>query len=169
MSDQELSDVIAYVRSRPPVDNEVPPPSFGPLGKFLLATGQMRLSATTIDTHQGSHRERPPATEVTAEFGQHIATVCVGCHRPNLAGGPIVGGDPSWAPARNLTPHPDGLASVTYEQFVKIMREGVRSDGTPVKLPMTLVMPYAQRMTDVEMQALWTYLRSVPPVPTPEK
>ena len=47
MSDQELSDVVAYIRSRPPVDNEVPAPSFGPLGKFLLATGQLRLSATS--------------------------------------------------------------------------------------------------------------------------
>ncbi len=169
MSDQELSDVIAYVRSRPPVDNDVPPPSFGPLGKFLLASGQLQLSATLIDTHQGTHAARPPATAVSVEFGKHIASVCVGCHRPSLAGGPIVGGDPSWVPARNLTPHPDGLGKVTYEQFAKTMREGVRPDGTALKPPMTLLVPYAQKMADVEMQALWAYLRSVPAAPTPEK
>jgi cytochrome c553 len=169
MSDQELSDVVAYVRSRPPVDNEVPAPSFGPLGKFLLATGQLRPSATLIETHQGTHAQLPPASAVTVEFGKHMATICVGCHRPNLAGGPIVGGDPSWAPARNLTPHPDGLGKVTYEQFVKAMREGVRPDGTPLKPPMNGLLAYAQRMTDVEMQALWAYLRSVPAAPTPEK
>jgi hypothetical protein len=98
-----------------------------------------------------------------------MANICVGCHRPNLAGGPIVGGDPSWAPARNLTPHPDGLGKVTYEQFVKAMREGVRPDGTPLKPPMNGLKAFAQRMTDVEMQALWAYLQSVPAAPTPEK
>jgi hypothetical protein len=30
MSDQELSDIIAYVRSRPTVDATVPPPAPGP-------------------------------------------------------------------------------------------------------------------------------------------
>jgi len=169
MSDQELSDVVAYVRSRPPVENEVPAPSFGPLGKFLLATGQMRPSATLIETHQGTHAQQPPASAVTVEFGRHMASICVGCHRPNLAGGPIVGGDPSWAPARNLTPHPDGLGKVTYEQFVKAMREGVRPDGTPLKPPMNGLKAFAQRMTDVEMQALWAYLQSVPAAATPEK
>jgi cytochrome c553 len=169
MSDQELSDVISYIRSQPPVDNTVEAPSFGPLGKVLLATGRFRLSATLIDTHQGTHTRQPPATEATAEFGQHLAAICVGCHRPNLAGGPIVGGDPGWVPARNITPHPDGLGKVSYEQFVKAMREGVRPDGTPVKPPMNAIMPYAQRMKDVEMQALWAYLRSIPAAPTPEK
>jgi hypothetical protein len=32
-------------------------------------------------------------------------------------------------------------------------------------VPMTFVMPYAESMTDVEMQALWTYLQSLPPTP----
>jgi cytochrome c553 len=169
MSDQELSDVVAYIRSKPPVDNTVPAPSFGPLGKFLLATGNLHLSAAAIETHQGTHARQPPATAATTEFGSHMAAICVGCHRQNLAGGPIVGGDPSWPPARNLTPHPDGLANVTYEQFVKTMREGVRPDGSALKAPMNALMPYAQKMKDVEMQALWTYLRSLPATPTPDK
>src|SRR5690606_17898125 len=44
MSDQELSDVVAYIRSLPPVDNQMPPRALGPMGKLLLATGQIRLS-----------------------------------------------------------------------------------------------------------------------------
>jgi hypothetical protein len=31
---------------------------------------------------------------------------------------------------------------------------------------MTLVAPYAKRMTDTELQAVWAYLRSVPAHPT---
>ena len=98
--------------------------------------------------------------------GKHLAGICTGCHRENLAGGPIIGGDPSWVPARNLTPHAQGLASWTYDQFVNAMRNATRPDGSPIQPPMALITPYAQRMTDVELQALWNYLRSVPAQPT---
>jgi hypothetical protein len=33
MSDQELSDIISYIRSLPAVDNTVPKSTFGPLGR----------------------------------------------------------------------------------------------------------------------------------------
>lgn len=48
------------------------------------------------------------------------------------------------------------------------MRDGIRPDGTELLMPMTMVLPYARRMTDVEMEALWTYLRSVPAVASPD-
>lgn len=78
----------------------------------------------------------------------------------------ITAGDPSWPPARNLTPDPSGLASWEHQDFVRAMREGVRKDGTSIRMPMTLIMRYAQAMTDVELEALWVYLRSLPPVAT---
>jgi mono/diheme cytochrome c family protein len=165
MSSQELSDIVAYVRSMPPVDNDVPRPSLGPLGKFLIATGQLPLSATLITSHHSPHPDYPPPTEASVEFGRHVAGVCTGCHRQDFSGGPIVGGDPSWLPARNLTPHPEALGGWTLEQFARALRDGVRPDGTPVQPPMTLVLPYAQRMSDVEVKAIWMYLQSLPPVP----
>jgi mono/diheme cytochrome c family protein len=159
-----LSDIVSYVRSFPPVDNEVPASTFGPLGRVLVATGQLHFSADRIPSHQTAHVERPPASEASAEFGRHVAAVCMGCHRPDLTGGPITGGDPSWPPARNLTPHPDALGPWTYDQFARALREGLRADGTAIRPPMTLVGPYAKNMTEVEMQALWAYLRSIPSV-----
>ena len=88
----------------------------------------------------------------------------MGCHRDDLGGGPIVGGDPSWPPAANLTPGPDGLGEWTFTQFAGVMRQGKRPDGTALRPPMVEVVPYAQRMTQTELQALWSYLRSVPAV-----
>jgi mono/diheme cytochrome c family protein len=164
MSDQELSDIVAYIRSMPPVDNEVPEPSLGPLGKFLIATGQLHLSANLIPSHHSPHRAYPPPAEPTVEFGEHLAGVCMGCHKIDFSGGPIVGGDPAWVPASNLTPHPDALGGWSYEQFARALREGVRPDGTPLRLPMTLVVPYAQRMSEVETRAIWMYFQSLPPV-----
>lgn len=166
MSDQELSDVVAYVRSAPPVDNEVPERSLGPLGTVLMATGALPLAALVIESHDAAHLVLPPPTEVSVEFGRHIAGVCVGCHRADFSGGPIAGGDPSWVPARNLTPHADGLAGWTYDDFLAAVRDGKRPDGSALQMPMTLVLPYTQNATEVEMQALWTYLQSVPPRPT---
>jgi mono/diheme cytochrome c family protein len=165
MSDQELSDVIAYIRSKPPVDNEVPPIRLGPLGRILVATGQIQVAALTMASHDEGHAALPPVAEVSLDFGRHLAGVCVGCHGADFSGGRIAGGDPSWAPASNLTPHEEGLAGWSYEDFETALRRGTRPDGTALLAPMTFVTPYAVNMTDVEMQALWTYLRSLPPTP----
>jgi mono/diheme cytochrome c family protein len=164
MSDQELSDVVAYIRSMPPVDNEVEPVRLGPLGTVLVATGALPFSADFIPSHREPHAALPPVASVSVEFGRHISGVCSGCHGPNFTGGPIPGGDPSWAPAKNLTPHEQALGSWNYEDFVTAMRSGTRPDGTALLEPMTFIAPYARNMTEVELQALWTYLQSLPPV-----
>jgi mono/diheme cytochrome c family protein len=164
MSDQELSDIVAYIRSQPSRDHDVPLPRLGPLGKVLVATGKFALSADQIPPDR-PHDALPPPPSPTAEFGRHLAGVCTGCHGEDLAGGPITGGDPSWPPARNLTPHPNGLAGWTYAQFVTALRDSRRPDGDSLRAPMTFMTPYARRMTDVELRALWAYLQSVPPRP----
>jgi mono/diheme cytochrome c family protein len=165
MSDQELSDIIVFLQAQPPVDNQVPEATLGPIGKVLLATGKLPLSANLIASHDTPHAVTPPEAGLTVEFGRHIAATCMGCHRDDLRGGPIVGGDPAWPPAANLTPGQQGLGGWTYAQFVTAMREGKRPDGAALRVPMTAVVPYARRMTETELQALWSYLRSVPAVP----
>jgi mono/diheme cytochrome c family protein len=165
MSDQELGDIIAYIRSFPSVDNEVEAVSFGPIGKFLVATEAMGFSADRVANHAAPHPSEPPAAEVTVEFGRHLSGICTGCHKVDFAGGEI-GGDPSWAPAANLTPHAEGLAGWSFEDFERALLEGVRPDGTELLSPMNLVMPFAAKMTPVEREALWLYLQSLPPLPT---
>ena len=164
MSDQELSDIIVVLRSVPPVDHVVPPPTLGPVGKVLLATGKLRLSADLIGSTDAPHAAMPPATAPTVEFGRHLASTCMGCHGESLAGGPIPGGDPSWPPAANLTPGPSGIGGWTLPQFATAMRQGKRPDGRSLATPMSEVVPYARNLTDVELKALWTYLRSIPAV-----
>ena len=163
MSDQELSDIAVLVQSQPPVDKDVPRVSLGPVGKVLLATGKLVLSADAIAANgDAPHPVTPPASAATVEFGRHLAATCMGCHGQDLAGGPIVGGDPSWPPAANLTPHPDGLARWTSAQFARALREGKRPDGTALRSPMSEVVTYAVNLSDVEVEALWMYLRSLP-------
>ncbi len=164
MSDRELSDIIAFIRSLPPVDRRMPAPSLGPVGKLLLATGKLTLSADLIARQPVTHPVAPPATAPTVEFGRHLGATCTGCHGDHLAGGPIAGGDPSWPPAANLTPAAAGLGGWTNAQFVSTMRGGKRPDGTALRAPMSDVIPFTRNMTDTELQALWKYLRSVPAV-----
>lgn len=167
MSDQELSDVIVYVRSLAPVDNTVPGPTLGPIGKILMATGKLLVSADQIDAHDAAHLTIPPVAAPTIEFGKHMAAPCTGCHAENLAGGPIVGGDPAWPPAGNLTPHATGIAGWTLEQFTVALREARRPDGTALLPPMNGMIEFAANKTDVEIEALYLYLQSLPPTPKP--
>lgn len=166
MSDRELSDIVAYVRAQPPVDATVPEVRLGPLGTVLVATGAIPLSADLIGEHQARHATEAPTATVSVEFGRHLAGVCAGCHRADLTGGKVPGGDPSWPAAPNLTPLPDGLGAWTFDQFATTMREGRRPDGTELAAPMNGIVGYTRNMTDTELEALWTYVRSLPPTPT---
>jgi mono/diheme cytochrome c family protein len=168
VSDQELSDVVSYIRSAPPVDATVPLPKLGPVGTILVATGQLPLAVDIIPNHMKAHATYPPEAAVNVEFGKHLAAICSGCHHDDFAGGKIVGGDPSWPPSMNLTSHADGLAGWTYDQFANVVTTGKKLDGTALREPMTLMLPVIQAMTDTERQALWKFLQSLPPVPSPK-
>ena len=167
MSDQELSDIVAFIRSQPTVDGEEPARKLGPLGTMLVAFNQIPLAADLITDHNGAHPVTPPVSEASAEFGEHLAGTCRGCHSGNFAGGPIPGGDPSWPPAADLTPA-GNLGTWTVDQFATLLRTGKRPDGTEVMAPMTILMSFAQNMTDTEIQALFAYFQSLPATATPQ-
>ena len=162
MSDRELSDIIAYVRSLPPVDRPSVPIHFGPLGSVLLATGGWPLSAERIADHQAPHPVEAPPAEVSAVFGEHLSHICTGCHGADLSGGPIKGAPPGWPAAANLTPHADGLAGWTLADFEGTMRTGKNPKGQELRPPMAEMTRYAQKMTDTELEALWLYLSGLP-------
>lgn len=161
LSDHELSDIIAYVRSRPPVDRVMKPVGLGPVFAFLVAFGSDALPAFKTD-HQKPHPVEPPVEAASVELGGHIAQVCRGCHGPTLSGGKIAG-DPNMPIVANITPHDTGLKGWTEADFIRALREGKRKDGTDIKPQ----MPWAAygQMNDVELKALWAYLQTVPPVP----
>ncbi len=162
LSDREISDIVAYIRSLPPVDRDEGPVEFGPVLKFVLAFDSSTpiLSAFHID-HAKAHAVEPPQTAPTAEFGEHVVQVCRGCHGVNLSGGKLQG-DPNMPIVANLTPHETGLKDWTEADFIRAMREGRRKDGSTI----SDYMPWRAyaRMGDAELQAIWAYLRTVPSV-----
>ncbi len=161
LSDRELSDVVTFLRSRPPVDRNVGPVRLGPVFTFLAATNPAMLPAFGID-HQKPHAVEPPVQAVTLELGEHIVQTCRGCHQPNLAGGKMQG-DPNMPIVANLTPDASGLKDWTEADFIRAMREGKRPDGTAI----SEFMPWKAYagMNDTELKAIWLYLQSLPPRP----
>ena len=160
LSDHELSDIVAYVLSRPPVARTMKPVGIGPVFSFVVAFGADSLPAFGID-HQKAHPIEPPVEAASVELGGHIAQVCRGCHGGHLSGGNIAG-DPNMPVVANLTPHDTGLKGWTEADFFRALREGKRKDGTEI-LPQMPWQAYGQ-MKDVEIKALWAYLQTVPPM-----
>jgi mono/diheme cytochrome c family protein len=166
MSDEELSDIVAYTRAIPAVDAEVPRPRLGPIGKVLLALGKLPISAEHQPDPTGVHPSRPPETADSVEFGEHLAAACSTCHRSNFAGGPMPFGPPAWPAAANLTRHATGLRDWSYSDFERAITQGISKDGRRLREPMTSVVQSTRAMLPTERKALWTYLRSMAPVVT---
>jgi cytochrome c553 len=161
MSDQDIADIIAYVRSVPAVDAEHPEPAIGPMGRVLFLTGQLPLMpAELID--QNAPRPTAPQAGATVEYGAYLATTCAGCHGPTFSGGPIPGAPPGTVPAANITQGGE-LVGWSEADFATAVRTGVKPSGKTIDAFMP-VKNFSD-MTDDEVKAVWLYLKSLPPKP----
>ena len=160
MSDEDAAALIAYLKSVPPVDREVGRNSVGPIGRALFAKGDLPLLPAEMINHAAAH-PAPVPMGATVEYGRYLANIggCKGCHGDGLSGGRIPGSPPDWKPAANITP--TGIGHYTEEDFFRALREGMRPGGVPIDT----LMPWAftKQMTDDEIRAVYTYLKTVPP------
>jgi mono/diheme cytochrome c family protein len=166
LSDQDLGDLIAYVRSVPAVDRQTPEPhaelSF--IGNVMYGAGLFGNLLRAGRIEQLGDAPSAPQPGITAAYGQYLMTIngCHDCHGPQLAGGkPSQPGSPL---APNLTPGGE-LRAWTEADFIKTLRTGVTPSGT--QLPNEF-MPWKSKglMTDDELKAVWAYLQSLPPLTT---
>jgi cytochrome c553 len=166
LSDEDLADLIAYLKTLPPVDNELLRSDLGPLGRVMLALGQLPPEITAPDVlvidHDGP-RPIAPEPGVTVEYGEYLAVPCTLCHKANFNGGMITTDAEYLAP--NLTPGGE-LHAWSEEDFIATLRTGVTPNGHQLKE----VMPwkYFSKMTDDELKAVWLYLQSLPTLPQGE-
>lgn len=163
LSDDDLGSIVMFLRSLPPVANELPrstyriplPPAYGPPVESVAAVPQ----------------------GVTVEYGAYLAgpvSHCMECHTPMGPQGPMLstdlgrGGFEFHGPwgvsvAANLTSHPDGLANYTDTELAAMITEGKRPDGSPMAPPMPY--GYLAGFTPDDLAAVILYLRSLPPLP----
>ena len=169
-SDEDLTAIISYLRSQPPVRNEVPKHDFNLLGQMVKAF---------ILKPAGPQGEVPTAVkrDTSVAYGQYLANSvanCRGCHtNRDLMTGAFIGEDYAGGlkfdsqtdsgvyslTTPNLTPDPTGrIKGWTKEQFIARFRMGTR-------IPQTH-MPWGpfSRMSDDELSAIYNFLQTVKPV-----
>jgi mono/diheme cytochrome c family protein len=158
-SDADVGAIVAYLRQVPPVNNQQPENSGGPLGRILFLTGMLPLLPAELVDHEAVRPPAPPIG-VSVEYGAYLGRGCNGCHGPELAGGPIPGTPPGSTIAANLTPA-GALANWSEAEFIETMRGGTTPDGRVLDSEW-MPWPTLARMTDDELMAIWLYLQSVP-------
>lgn len=163
LSDDDLADLIAYLKSLPPVDHELPKTELGPLGRVMMTLRQLPPDATAPDVlvidHDGP-RPVAPQPGITMEYGKYLALPCALCHGVNFNGQTIRTDAEYLAP--NLTPGGE-LHFWSVEDFMRTMRTGVTPSGHQLKKAMP--WRYVGQMTDDELKAVWMYLQSLSPLP----
>lgn len=160
MSDRDVAAIIVWLRTQPPVRNEVPksvykmplPPNYGPALKTVKA----------------------PAAGDRIRYGEYLVTIghCMECHSPRNAKGMLqldrlgVGGrvfDGPWGQSvsRNLTPHGAGLKDWSDAQIATAVRDGVDRNGNPYRPPMGY--EFYRNISDADIGAIVAYLRTLKP------
>ncbi len=108
--------------------------------------------------------------------GEYVfrASGCLACHTDEEGGGaPLAGGRALVTPlgtfySPNITSDPEhGLGRWSADHFARALTEGIAPDGSPYYPS----FPYTSytRMRPEDVRALWAYLRSVAPAPTPDR
>jgi mono/diheme cytochrome c family protein len=148
----DMAAMIAYLKTLPPVDREMPAVAAGPLGRLMVLREPKLIPAQIIDHAQPLAAAAP--VELVAR-GEHLASIagCRSCHKSDL-----VGGDGPPPGSSNITPV--GIGSWTKGDFFRTLRTG----RTPDNRTLSETMPRALgNMSDEELDAIWAYLKTVPP------
>jgi mono/diheme cytochrome c family protein len=175
MADEDVNDIIAYLRS----DDEAVASVDTTIGKthinFIGKTG-IRFASKPQPYNKGVQR---PDEENPVAYGRYLVALigCYHCHSKKVLGldylnpekskGYLQGGiklkDPEgkrlYGP--NLTPDKEtGIGNFTEEDFKKAIQEGIAPSGRKLSPPMGKF----KSLSDKQVNALYTYLRSLPPV-----
>ncbi len=172
MSDEDVVALISFLRSQEPVKNKIEPTEYSLLGKALIMFGAFK-PMPPLNT--------PPVSvpvDSSVAYGEYVAhrvANCVGCHterdlHTGKALGPLFAGGfklPADAMSEgytfitpNLTPDPETgiMGRWSEEAFIARFRKGRVFSGSQ--------MPWGSfsRMSDLELKAVYRYLRTLQPV-----
>jgi mono/diheme cytochrome c family protein len=159
LGDDEILSIVLYLRSIPPVRNQLPEIAKYVPGKHppTVAMDSIRLTKLSTMVTRVAHLVRLAGCET--------------CHTPTneegfipgleFAGGKVFRHGNQAAASSNLTPDPSGIGYYDESLFLKVIRTGrvgVRA--------MNSAMPwhFYRNLTDADLKAIFAYLQALPPV-----
>lgn len=159
--DDDFANLIAYLKSVPPVENTLGPRQIQFPGTIIFGMLAYDSWAVNQIDHAAVGGRNAPPMEATAEYGEYLVSIasCGSCHAENLAGNTPDSDSPQ---GPNITPG-GKVKGWTAEEFALAVRTG----QTPEVHRLSNEMPWAQYavMSDTEVQALWQYIQSLDPLP----
>lgn len=165
MTDGDLTAVVSYLRTQKPVPQKRKKSTYTLLGAVVKA-----FMVKPVGPKKKLQKVMPAAA--TAAYGEYLVnstTNCSGCHtQRDLAGnftGSLMAGGNQIGELVSVNLTPDSTSRIfgwTEQMFLNRMRLG--------KLNPKSEMPWNsfKRMTDVELKAIYRYLRTVPAAKMPE-
>lgn len=168
LDEEDIKSVIAYLRTLPAIENEVPLPEVDFPFSYILNTIPKKPAFT-----------KKPAETDTLAYGKYLITAasCVECHSPFEKGAPVFekafsGGRAFPMPTgtlytSNLTPHETGIKNWTKEMFIERFKMYADSgrQHVPVKQgDFNTIMPWTMyaNMKESDLGAIYAFLRTVP-------
>lgn len=153
-TERDLGSIIAYVKTVPAVDREMPAPAPGPMARALSVFNQFPLFPARLIDHDRVTFATPKDERNPAAMGEQLVASagCIGCHGPDFTGG--FGPPPG---AANITPV--GIGGWSEKDFMTALRDHKRPNGTPIAEGMP--RGYGQ-MSDADLCNILAFLKTVP-------
>jgi mono/diheme cytochrome c family protein len=163
MSDEDVASVVVYIRSLPPIRNQLPPTEIIFPVKYLIRSAPQPITSPV----------RAPDPSDRTRYGGYLVEMsgCVDCHTPQVrgqaepgmefSGGNVMKGAWGEAATANITPHSSGIAYYDENLFIQALRTGyVRARK------LSSIMPFAvyKNMSDDDLKAIFAYLRTLTPI-----
>jgi mono/diheme cytochrome c family protein len=159
LADSEIHSIVLYLRSIPPVRNQLPDMANYVPGKHppTIAMDSIRLTKSSTMVTRGARLVRLAGCETCHTPSNEEGFI----HGLEFAGGRVFRHGDQAAASSNLTPDPSGISYYDENLFLKVAktgRVGVR--------PIFSAMPwhFYRNLTDADLKAIFAYLRALPPV-----
>lgn len=148
LADDDLGDILAFLRSLPRSDG--PETSFrpGPMARALLGFEQFEPAAATLD-HEAPRLPTGDDGDPMTRGRYLVMTSCTECHGMNLEGSE---GPPEVTPSLRIA------AAYSADEFRTLLRTGEPRDGRDLRLMDDMSQSRFTNLTDDEIDAVFAYL-----------
>lgn len=182
MSDDDIAAVIGYLRSDSP--DFAPSPEKAQPSQLTFPGKIIQSFILGINPEPRAPLKAPPKGP-TAEYGKYLATgvyECLFCHTAGFANNDVKAKDPyafaggfeydmamlggeGFMYSANITQdETEGIGKWNLEQFKLALREGVTPERNVLRKP----MPRYRYLDDVELEAIFAYMKTVKPSKSPK-